>query len=251
MSPPEGLTLARRTDRLAQAPASRYEPADGCTVCRTPERPDYLFGNYLILDEPPVPDDLPAWLDRAAGAFGTGTRPAVLQWEQPDRYPPFELPGSTLVEHLVLAGTGVATARAAEVSEVTTDRHWAELVGFAARETATDEGWTRWRYGQYRALGSACRWLVARDGNQVVAAGGLVSEDGLDRFQEVVTAADRRRRGLATALCGELLRRSERPERQAVAVADPATGADRVYRALGLEPVGYQYSVLTGSGRDA
>lgn len=251
MPPPDRLTLARRTDRLAQAPASRYESRHGYTVCRTPGRPDYVFGNYLILDEPPAPEQLPAWLERAVETFGTGTRPAVVQWEQPDRHPPFELAGSTLVEHLVLAGTGLVTDRAADVAEVTTDQQWAQLVGFAARETATDEAWTRWRYAQYRALGSACRWLVAQNGNQVVAAGGLVSEAGLDRFQEVVTAADRRRRGLATAVCGELLRRTERPERQAVAVADPATGADRVYRALGLEPIGYQYTVLTRSDRDA
>ncbi|MEO6503528.1 MAG: GNAT family N-acetyltransferase [Jatrophihabitantaceae bacterium] len=246
----DGLSLSRRTDRLAQAPASRYEPADGYTACRTSERGDYVFGNYLILDEPPAADDLPAWIERAVEMFCTepGTRPAVVQWEQFDRYSWPELPGSTLIEHLVLAGTEFvrvpASDRAVHLAEVVTDGQWADLVRFAACETATDEAWTRWRYAQYRALGSACRWLVALDGDRIVAAAGLVSDARLDRFQEVVTAADRRRRGLATAVCGELLRRTERPERQAVAVADPTTGADRVYRALGLEPVGYQYTVM-------
>lgn len=249
--------MARQTDRLAQAPASRYEPADGYTVCRTPERPDYVFGNYLILDEPPLAE-LPLLLDRAAATFGVArTRPVALQWEQPDRHPsPAALPGCTLIEHLVLAGTALTTDSAAprlpaQLAEVAADQQWADLVRFAARETATDEGWTRWRYGQYRALGSSCRWLVALEENRIVAAGGLVSDARLDRFQEVITAEDRRRRGLATAVCAELLRRTRRPDRLVVAVADPATGADRIYRALGLEPAGYQYTVLSRSRCDA
>jgi GNAT superfamily N-acetyltransferase len=256
---PDRRTLARQTDRLAQAPASRYEAADGYTVCRTPERPEYVFGNYLILDEPPARDELPAWLDRAAATFGTA-RPAVVQWEQPDRYLWPELPELTLIEHLVLAGTAptadpVDPADAAvprlpaRLAEVATDQQWDDLVRFAARETATDEAWTRWRYGQYRALGGGCRWLVALDTDRIVAAGGLVGDARLDRFQEVVTAEHRRRRGLATALCGELLRRTQRADRLAVAVADPADGADRVYRALGLEPAGYQYTVLAPAVR--
>ncbi len=254
MPPPDRRTLARQTDRLAQAPASRYEAADGYTVCRTPERPDYLFGNYLILDEPPERDELPVWLDRAAATFET-SRPAVLQWEQPDRYPSTaELPERNLIEHLVLAGTGPTADPAgprlpALLAEVATDQQWDDLVRFAAGETATDEAWTRWRYQQYRALGSGCRWLVALDSDRIVAAGGLISDARLDRFQEVVTAEHRRRRGLATALCGELLRRTRRPDRLAVAVADPADGADRVYRALGLEPAGYQYTVLAPAVR--
>jgi GNAT superfamily N-acetyltransferase len=255
--------VATVTDRLAQAPASRYEPADGYTVCRTAERPDYLFGNYLILDQPPARQQLAGWLDRAAAAFAAPPEPrtAVLQWEQPDRYPDGELPGGTLIEQLVLAGDGPAIDRPAappadtDTVEVASDGQWDELVRFAARETATDEGWTRWRYQQYRALGAACRWLVAIADARIVAAAGLVSDAGpdrYDRFQEVVTAADRRRRGLATRLCAELLRRTRRPGRLAVAVADPATGADRLYRGLGLEPVGYQYTVLAParSGRD-
>jgi len=229
--------LAASTDRLAQAPASRYEAAPGYAICRTPQRPGYLFGNYLILDSPPDPASLPSWLDRARAAFPaeSGVRDVVLQWEQPDRY---------------LDPSGPSLA------EVTSDEQWQDVVRFATAQTAEDEAWTRWRYAQYRELGTdACRWLAAVDGGEVIATGGVVSDQRLDRFQEVLTAADRRRRGLATGLCGELLRRTRRPGRLAVAVADQATGADGVYRKLGLAPVGFQYTVVVPGaltdGRDA
>jgi hypothetical protein len=230
---------------MAQAPVSRYESAPGYTVCRTPARPDYLFGNYLILDQPPDPASLPDWLERARSAFGAESE-AVLQWEQPGRYPWRELPDGTLIEHLVLAGRHFTRQPPASTRliEVVSDVQWEELVRFATRETATGEAWTRWRYAQYRALGQAARWLVAIEDGLIVAAGGIVSAERLDRFQEVVTAADRRRHGLASTVCGALLLRTRRPGRLAVAVADPATGADGVYRGLGLRPVGYQYTIL-------
>lgn len=241
--------LATLTDRLAQATSSYYERAPGCHICRTPSRPDYVFGNYLILDDPPGTEALSSWLERARAAFpaGSGVDTVALQWERADRVTGMA-PESAQMEHVVLAaedGKGAhGPSVGPELVTVASDRQWEHVVRFAARHTATDEGWTRWRYAQYRALGEQSLWLVALEDDAIVASGGVIHDEGFARFQEVVTAADRRRRGLATSLCAELLYRTRRPYRVAVAVADPATGADSVYRRLGLQPAGFQYTII-------
>ena len=81
-------------------------------------------------------------------------------------------------------------------------------------------------------------WFGAFDGARLVADLGLFLEDGLARYQQVVTASAWRRRGIcATLVHAAACRALESMDtRTLVLVADHGGPAERIYRSLGFEP---------------
>jgi hypothetical protein len=151
---------------------------------------------------------------------------------------------TTTVEQRRRVATGMTIEEVADGS-------WDELIRFAAHETATDLDWTRWRYEEYRRIPAPrhVQWYLARAEGEVIACGGIVTDRRFARFQEVVTRSDRRREGIALALCSNALVNVRNRVSTYVAVADEAVGADRLYRRLGMDITGYQCSLLIDVSR--
>jgi len=57
------------TDALARASFAIEEQRNGYTIVRSPDRPDYWFGNCLVLDSEPSPASYEDWIQVHADAF--------------------------------------------------------------------------------------------------------------------------------------------------------------------------------------
>ncbi len=57
------------TDSLVRRSFCTERRGDGYTVVETPSRPDFWFGNALVLDRAPAPVDYERWLARHAAIF--------------------------------------------------------------------------------------------------------------------------------------------------------------------------------------
>ena len=69
------------TDALARASFAIEEQRDGYTIVRSPDRPDYWFGNCLVLDSEPSPASYEDWIQVHADAFaGVPVRRRVVLW---------------------------------------------------------------------------------------------------------------------------------------------------------------------------
>jgi hypothetical protein len=70
------------SDAIVRGGASTFEQRDGYAVVETPARRDFWFGNMLVLDAAPSPDEYAAWLSLCARTFAErGVRRYVVQWE--------------------------------------------------------------------------------------------------------------------------------------------------------------------------
>jgi GNAT superfamily N-acetyltransferase len=230
----------------------------GSRLVRTPSRPDYHDGNFVLLAGPPAaPDDPdPAWaaaLERALGRWPARGRAAV-RWESDDPTPirPGALPpgARASVDATLRLARWLEPDRPAPAVtcvRATDDDDWRAIVGLArASDGAPSADFVEWTYAKLRraftATGSA--WWTAWDGDRLVGSLGLHRGADLWRFQEVETRSSYRRRGVATRLIGRAL--AEVPPgdpRPVVIVAEAGGAPERLYRRLGFEPVGAVHTV--------
>src|SRR5699024_6267296 len=63
-------SLGNRTDlALLRLAGSEIEDRNDHLVVRTPDNPDYWWGNFLLLAQPPTATNAPRWLERFAAEF--------------------------------------------------------------------------------------------------------------------------------------------------------------------------------------
>ncbi|MEV4442080.1 GNAT family N-acetyltransferase [Streptomyces sp. NPDC049577] len=245
-------SLGYRTDLMLRVLAGSEIVDHGShLVVRTPANPAYRWGNFVLFDAPPGPDDAARWAEVFAREF----------------------PGATYAA-LGVDGTGGATGDAeaharlgvtATVDTVLTTRQlWPPArprPHVTVRALAGDEDWAQAaklrlacagaplpdehrrfledKLAEYRRLCEAGHgaWFGAfADGRMRAGAGLFTDGDGLARFQDVETHPGFRRRGLATALVHDAgwWGLKELGARTLVIVADPGYHAIHLYRALGF-----------------
>jgi ribosomal protein S18 acetylase RimI-like enzyme len=220
-------------------------------VIRTPDNPDYWWGNYLLLARVPGPGagnrESQEWLARFAAEF-PAARHVALGVDTADLAP--------VPEDLKAAGLNVEWATVltaarlrppphpntdAEIRPLESDADWRQSVDLAVR---CHDGGEPGDYLERRAAArrrmtrnGAGAWFGAFEGGRLLAQLGLFGTgDGYARYQHVETDPEARRRGLA----GTLVWTAARYGREAlgtstfVIVADPADVAIRIYRACGF-----------------
>lgn len=253
--------LGTNTDRFVQPADTRFLERDAYTVILTPSCPDYYSGNYLMLRQPPRADALGPWVEawRQEFAAAPEVRAMILQWESAASMPPwghgatrFEVAG--LSAPLELSNTVVmaldtlvppAGAPPAEARPATSDEDWHQILELTLEDVAPDDGarvrFHQFRLREYRALaeqGSGAWWMSVHDRELWGSAGFFVCGD-LARFQEVMTRAAARRRGVCTHLVHAMLDHhlSRAPGATIVIVAEPGSTAESIYRRLGFREV--------------
>jgi hypothetical protein len=249
------LLLGWITDRFAP-PQEVVTDIGGARLVRTPGLPDFWFGNFLELDAPPAPEELPGWLERWEQVMGEPPpRKRILSWET-------EEPSLTPE----LAEASKALGLEPEQDVVLTLR---ELVpragpeGFVARPCRSDADWeTAYEIGAADSPGQADfhrrlqrhhraraeegfgEWWLGELGGRAVATAGIYWNDEatLARYQRVDTREEARRKGCASALLTAMALdvRERLPDLdEIVIVAEVGEAGEQVYRRLGFAAASY------------
>lgn len=222
---------------------------------RTPNAPDYYFGNYLLLPTPPSDHDK-GWLESSFDSL-IGQDPRIrhrtFQWPlgegQNSRVAGFVAAGYQYMECVVLAleagGEQAPSRNALPQARPFTADDWDEWLAFelAERDPAHSEEsylpYLQSRRHLYEAMiadGLGQWWGLWHQGN-LVASCGLFFIGSMGRFQLVRTHREWRNLGFCRQLLTQVARQGfERAERLII-VADEHYHAQRVYRALGFTPV--------------
>jgi len=245
----EGAEIADRGDYL---------------VVRSPDNPDYWWGNFLLLAAWPGPGTGDRWLTRFAAEFPLAHHIALGVDSAPnypdarddeDRLVPAEFlaaglePQHDTVLTCAAVGPPPHPNATAEIRRLESDADWQQSVELGLRcfDDSEPHDYLQTRTVARRRLTQAGRgaWFGAFAGGRLLAQLGLFDAGhGYARYQHVETDPQARRQGLA----GTLVWHAGRYGREVlglstfVIVADPADVAIRVYRACGFADAQSQFS---------
>jgi ribosomal protein S18 acetylase RimI-like enzyme len=259
---PRSLVLATDLDVLP--PGRIVERRDGYAVVRSPQNPEFYWGNLLVFGDPPATGDGARWeaLFRREFAAEERVRHRTFAWDRSDgalgqAAEEFVARGYDLEQSVGLVATAASIRpHARENTEVTVhtldpavgadEQLWHDVVELqvASRDGRSSEqearAFSRRRLADRRALFRTGRgaWYAARLDGQVVGSCGVVVTAGRGRFQVVDTAEQYRRRGICSRLVVEAARRSTAGygAERFVIVADAGYHALGLYESLGFEP---------------
>ena len=256
-------SLGFRTDVALRArEGAEVTDRGDCLVVRSPNNPDYWWGNFLLLAAWPVPGTGDRWLARFAAEFplahhialGVDSDPAS-RYDEDDRPVPAEFlavglePQRDTVLTCTAVGPPPHRSAEAEIRRLESDADWRQAVGLSMRcfEQGEPGDYVQRRTAARRRVTQAGRgaWFGAFAGGRLLAQLGLLDAgDGYARYQHVETDPQARRQGLA----GTLVWHAGRYGREVlgagafVIVADPADVAIQVYRACGFADTQSQFS---------
>ncbi len=259
MMGPSSLGLA--TDILVLSKRAEIETHPLGWVLRTPNEPDFWFGNQLILRGDPPPPEV------AVAAFHEAFPQAehvTISWDAPERSLAEDLDtlaerGFVIEQDDVLALDGaplpVAPTQGFVLRDVVDEGDWSKVAdlkvaigleegyqaqGYAAFIRGRCDGWRK-----AIAAGEGA-WYGAFDGETLAADLGIFTDGRIARFQSVETAAAYRRRGLCSALVVHALDwlQQRAPHARPVIVAEAEGDAGRLYRRIGFALVERQVSAL-------
>lgn len=242
-----------------------YEAHDGYTVFRAPRFPTYYSGNGLALER--GGRSLAEWEAINARHFPT------------DRYQHRTFTFADSAEFLPLIAAAEATrhyhcahevflhlaGRPAAVPplpagltlrQVGSEAEWEAMRRFDDEQNR-EEDWFEEGDGMLfekdrvvsAAVGISWHYLARIEDGDMLAKAGSFSRDGVVSFQDVVTARDVRRRGLATGLLHAVIERYRGEGFGHFSLsADRDEEAIRIYRRLGFRDVGTRVTMMTYPG---
>jgi len=248
--------LGLATTLMFNRAAGSVTRAGRYTVVRTPDAPDFHFGNLLVLDDAPSGADrarLEADFDRLVGSL-PGVRHRTFLWPVHDNrrveITDFTDAGYAFDEQVVLVAGAAELAAPSRIALPVGIRpfrdaaDWDDWEALNIAHNADDHepaAFRRYLAHQrafYEALGRAGRgdwWGAFLDGRQVAHL-GLSFEGGAGRFQSVFTVPEVRNRGICRALVHHAARIGFARAGRLVMVADEHYHAARIYESLGFAP---------------
>jgi len=225
-------------------------------VVRSPDNPDFWWGNFILMGPPSGSGPASTWLTRFAAEFPSA-RHVALGVDTTDEHA--EIPAEFLAAGLEPQRVTVLTCTAvrppahrdfdAEIRPLESDADWQQAFDLGIRCYGDDgsQEYRDRRIAARRRLTRAGRgaWFGAFSRGRLLAQLGVCDAGGgLARYQDVETDPAARRQGLA----GTLVWHAGRYGREVlgagtlVIVADPAEVAIRVYRACGFADCESQFS---------
>ncbi|WP_119394798.1 GNAT family N-acetyltransferase [Salinibius halmophilus] len=231
------------TDLRINADNLEVNKLDAATLIRSLDAPLYFYGNMIWLDQPPVSSHI----ELAEQIFSHYLPNAVhrtLAWHGKvvKDQSAFEQAGYQLHQTTTLSRNDTPSLSniAYTFRPITTSDDWSQWLQLELAEYNKSYGDSYLEYSQtrrdrYQALASFGEYLGAFDGDKLVGALGLYCFDGIARFQSVLTHAEYRGRGIASALLRQALNRAQ--YEQAVIVAESGSAAEKLYKKNGFTPV--------------
>jgi GNAT superfamily N-acetyltransferase len=243
-------SLALTTELGLAATRGRVSDRDDYIVVESPDDPGYYFGNLLVFPAPPQVGEVAFWTRRFEEELGKNPaiRHVTFRWDgitgDPGAVDELRAAGFTIETNLVMSADDVTGTPSAldvrplateEVSEtgdlawVVGDRHDESYRAFLHRRAAWHQ--------RLVARGLATFW-GAYDADALVASLGLVPLGSVARYQDVQTALEYRRRGLASSLLSVSARAAiAGGVDRVVIIAEPDSEAARVYERAGFRTI--------------
>ena len=261
---PGNLGLA--TDLLLHTDIGVVESRDDYIVVRTPDAPEYFFGNMLVLRQRPSASDLEL-LEHDFGDL-VGTPPLIahrtFMWPESAysevTFDAFVEQGYDATVYRVLVAhpdeiIPVATNPLVNVRPFTMQRDWDDWSRMQLAHTPNPTSISSQRYmahqqRAYRSLIERGRgnWWGAFIDNEQVGSLGLFFLDGIGRFQSVITGKQHRNRNVCKTLVTEVIRRAAGRSDRLVMVADESSHAGAIYKAMGFRQQGRLASLCQEPG---
>ena len=251
---PDNLGLA--TDLLLHTETGVVESRDDYIVVRTPDAPEYFFGNMLVLPQRPLGSDLKRLEHDFAHLIGTLPLIAHRTFGWPESADSVVTLDAFVEQGYDATVCRVLAAHPDDIRAVATNS-WVKVRPFAAQQDWDD--WSRMqladmpnptditsqRYMAHqqtayrrlidRGLGN---WWGAFINDEQVGSLGLFFLDGIGRFQSVITGPQHRNRNVCKTLVSEVIRQSAGRSSRLVIVADETYHAGKIYEAIGFQQQG-------------
>lgn len=248
-------SLGFRTDLMVrQMAGSEIEYRDGYVVVRTIRNPGFWWGNFILVRGELLDSDPDAWQGIFRSEFPSSEHLAIgLDTEQP--------PGDSIRTYLDELGLSLEVSAVMvssrlipprphstdiELRQLSSESDWSQLLEMRSRLEDGEEHFGS-GYGEFQRLycdetremnERFLEWTFgAFLGHRLLGSVGIaVESDGLARFQNVLTATESRRTGIASNLVFHVGRfaESELDATRLVMVADPTGPAIGIYRQLGF-----------------
>jgi len=247
-------SLGLRTDLIFHKYSGIIEDKDEYFVIKTPSRPTYYWGNFLIMNDPPREGDYDSWVAIFEKEIGPCAERGffVITWDNVDGE-------KGEIQQFVDAGYDIEVLSTLTANHVQPPPKYDP--NLIVRPLRSDRDWEdyidihfdpAWRYGDpdsqrkfiasgrdsIRAMteaGLGTRFGVEVDG-RLVADLGVYREGKLARFNNVATHRDFQRRGICSTLVYEASRRTlEMPAIETLVMqADDAYHAGQIYESIGF-----------------
>lgn len=254
-------TLGLKTDMIFHHFGAEVTQRKNYTVIKTPDRPTYFWGNYLIFDRPPQAGDLQPWIRAYEKEFGIEQGFMALTWDstQQGETWAFEAQGFELQTASILSMQSASELHspqypntAIEIRPLRTQRDWFQYkdVHFAPDwPYGSDAGQRQFlsRAAQeLRDMGDA--GLGQRFGaflkDELVAELGVYWAGKVGRFNSVGTHRNHRRQGICQTLVHEVSQRMFQKGLETLVIeADCGDPAERIYSSLGFKPTETRYAL--------
>nr|WKF61802.1 hypothetical protein HUO10_006334 [Paraburkholderia busanensis] len=251
---PDNLGLA--TDLLLHAETGSVTSHERYIVVRTPQAPDYFFGNLLVLHDRPHINQLARIEDDFARLVGTPPAIAHRTFTWPEtavdavNLDAFVARGYDATICRVLAATPEQVQPAVsrthiDIRPFRSQRDWddwaaMQLANMPDPADPVSQRYIAYQQRAHRSLigrGFGEWWSAFVDGEQVGSL-GLFFFDRIGRFQSVVTGERHRSQGICRTLVSEVIRQTAGSADRLVMVADENYHAGRIYEGLGFTPCG-------------
>jgi hypothetical protein len=245
------------TDALVRASFALEERHDGYTIVRSPGKPDYWFGNCLVLDSEPAPASYDGWIRAHAEAFaGVPVKRRIVLWENDTRKSLEPYDGPLSRESVTILTTRQSPACAttlARIAPLASQNDWDAALVLVKQErieagNPEQVDFAMWRFeGHHRdADAGRCRVWGAWIGEDLVAFAGLYANGEWARFITPVTKAEYRRRGLFSTLASRAMSETLAlfPGTTVVIAAEKGSGLEQLYEGLGFRVAGEQHALV-------
>lgn len=211
-------SLVLRTDMMFNRFSGEIIDRGDYLVIRTPSRPDYFWGNYLIMNHPPQAGDLEKWIELFEKEIGPRNERSfiAITWDSIDgeqgKIKPFSDFGFSVHKSIILTAQSIHQPSKFRseltVHPLSSDEDWDQFIDihfdpdWTYGEADTQRQFLKDKRDHLRVMVDAdlgLRFGVELEG-KIVGELGIYWDDKIGRFNEVATHRDYRRQGVCSTL---------------------------------------------------
>lgn len=253
-------SLGRKTDLIFSRANGQVVDRGEYLLIQTPENPGFYWGNYVLFQDAPREGDFKRWTDlfRREFPYYSTIKHMVFAWQEPRKGDVSEFLASKfrLTNVVVLATQEVQKTErfnaSLRVQPILTESQWSTVLEDSVRDNTEHDPisfrkFKEQQLSDYKKLQEAGKgqWYGAYIEDELVGNCGVFFEDGLARFQQVITNEEHRNKGVCNTLVYEVSMRAltRSDVHTLVMEADVDYHAAKIYEGIGFKPTETNYAL--------